>query len=173
MIKRTKNKAYINNNVKIVICVLVISIFMVCSKSYAQNENLQNIKYSIIAEGTDSPISDNQIVCYNKYFNKDYLTAEFLEKYALNDKGLYKKKMLIELFHSDYDRKGIDQIEMVSLSSDDKTLILKYNLINSNKDNDNEVLAPFLIIQVPKSKKPIKFILNGIEKGKTSKVYID
>lgn len=81
--------------------------------------------------------------------------------------------MLIELFHSDSEKKGIDKIEIINISENDKTLVIKYNLINSNKENDDQVLAPFSIIQVPKSKKAIKFILNGIEKGKTTKVYVD
>ncbi|TJY35990.1 hypothetical protein [Pontimicrobium aquaticum] len=142
-------------------------------KSYSQSNIQNDVQFKMIAEGTDSPISELQIVCFNKYFNKDYLPDEFREKYNLNDKSLYKKKMLIEIFHSDKEKNGLDKIELIGIKESESTLEIKYNTINSNLKNDDKELSPFLIVQIPKSKKEIKFIVNGVELGKTSEAYID
>lgn len=140
---------------------------------YSQDENMTKAEYITIAEGTDSPIADLQIVCFNKYFNLDYLPADFRKKYNLDDKTLYKKKMLVQIFQSDKNKNGFDKIELIGIMENDKKLVVEYNLVNSNTENDDKELAPFLIIQVPKSKKEIKFIANGIELGKKTEVYVD
>ena len=143
------------------------------NRVYSQDENMTKAEYNTIAEGTDSPIADIQIVCFNKYFNLDYLPADFRKKYNLDDKTLYKKKMLVQIFQSDKNKNGLDKIELIGIMENDKKLVVEYNLVNSNTENDDKELAPFLIIQVPKSKKEIKFIANGIELGKTTEVYVD
>jgi hypothetical protein len=112
-------------------------------------------------------------VCFNKYFNKDYLPSEFLAKYNLNDKKLYKRKILIEVFHSDNDKKGLDKIELIGAKKTDKNLVVTYNVINSNTDNDDTTVSPFLILQLPKSKKEITFIVNGNELAKGTEIYLD
>ena len=61
--------------------------------------------------------------------------------------------MLIEIFHSDKNNKGLDKIELIGISENDDELVIKYNIVNSNSENDDKQLSPFLIIQVPKSKK--------------------
>ncbi len=142
-------------------------------KAYSQDENLTKTEYKIIAEGTDSPIPELQIVCFNKYFNKDYLPADFRKKYNLDEKTLYKKKMLVEIFHSDKNKKGFDKIELVGIKENDKKLVIEYNLVNSNTENDDKELSPFLIVQVPKSKKEIKFVVNGTELVKATQLYVD
>ncbi|MCB7479829.1 hypothetical protein [Christiangramia sediminis] len=139
----------------------------------AQNEKYHEIEYKKIAEGIDSPIPDLQIVCFNKFFNKDYLPKEFNEKYNLTDKKLFKKKMLVEIFHSDQEGVGLDKIEIVNIKEGRKSIQIQYNLINANKDNDNEQLSPFIILQIPKSKKDIKFIRDGADLGQTKKTYVD
>lgn len=140
---------------------------------YSQDKNFKIIEYTVIAEGTDSPIPELQIVCFNKYFNKDYLPPDFRKKYNLDDKDLYKKQMLIELFHSDKDKKGFDKIELMNIKENDKEIVIEYNIINSNTENDDKQLSPFLIVQVPKSKKDIKFIFDGAALGKETKLYVD
>jgi hypothetical protein len=157
---------------KVILICFFLSI-ITFNKIYSQDENLKEVKYNIIAEGIDSPIPNLQMVCFNKYFNKDYLPSDFREKYKLNEKGIYKKKMLVEIFHSDINKKGLDKIELIGIKENEKNLIIEYNIINSNKNNDDKTLAPFLIVQVPKLKKAIKFIVNGIELGKTKKLYVD
>jgi hypothetical protein len=142
-------------------------------ESYGQEENLNNVEYTIIAQGTDSPLPELQIVCFNKYFNKDYLPTDFRKKYNLDEKGLYKKKMLVELFHSDSDGKGLDEIELIGIQENDENLIVNYNVINADNKNDGEKLSPFLIVQVPKSKKDIKFIVNGAVLGEGTDLYVD
>lgn len=153
--------------------ILTIIASFIYNNGYSQDGNLRKIEYTIVAEGIDSPIKDLQLVCYNKYFNLDSLPAEFREKNNLNEKGLYKKKMLIEIFRTDNDKKGLDKIELVGIRENEKNLVIEYNLVNSNENNDNQTLAPFLIVQVPKSKKAIKFIVDGIELGKGTKLYVD
>lgn len=100
--------------IKAFIISLTLTIISFC-ESYGQEGNLNDVKYTIIAKGTDSPIPDLQIVCFNKYFNKDYLPSDFRKKYNLDEKRLYKKKMLVELFHSDTDGKGLDEIELIGI----------------------------------------------------------
>jgi len=141
--------------------------------SAQQLEQLKDAEFEIIAEGVDSPILNLQIVCFNKYFNKDYLTSDFRKKYNLDEKKLYKRNMLIEVFHSDTDKKGIDQIELIGITENDKKLVVTYNVINANTENDNEQLSPFLIIQLPKSKKEITFIVNGKELAKATEIFLD
>lgn len=157
---------------KALIIFLSLSLIFV-SETYVQEENLNDVEYTIIAQGTDSPLPDLQIVCFNKYFNKDYLPTAFRKKYNLDEKGLYKKKMLVELFHSDTDAKGLDEIELVGIQENDENLIVNYNVVNLNTENDGEILSPFLIVQAPKSKKDIKFIVNGEEQGEGTDLYVD
>jgi hypothetical protein len=156
---------------KIVFIALLIGL-ITSGKVFAQNE-LKPVEHKIIAEGTDSPITELQIVCFNKYFNKDYLSAEFRKKYNLDDKTLYKKKMLIEIFQSDKNKKGLDKIDLIGISENDTELVIEYNGVNSESDNDDKQLSPFLIVQVPKSKKKMKFIANGTELGKATDIYVD
>ncbi|MGS2741933.1 hypothetical protein [Sinomicrobium sp. M5D2P17] len=151
-------------------CMLSLLTF---NEIYAQDSLLKEVEYTIIAEGTDSPVPNLQIVCFNKFFNKDYLPADFREKYKLNEKGLYKKKMLIEAFHSDKDKNGLDDIELIGIKENKESLVVEYNLVNSNHENDDKALAPFLIVQVPKSQKQIRFIVDGKELGKGTKLYVD
>ena len=143
------------------------------NRVYSQDENMTKAEYNIIAEGTDSPVADLQIVCFNKYFNLDYLPPDFRKKHNLDDKTLYKNKMLVQIFQSDKNKNGFDKIELIGIMENDKKLVVEYNLVNLNTLNDDKELAPFLIIQVPKSKKEIKFIANGIELGKKTEVYVD
>ena len=152
-------------------CFILLIIFS--NKIYSQNENLKNVEYTIIAEGIDSPFPDLQIVCLRKHFNLEFLSSEFREKYDLNRQDLYKKKMLIQIFSSDKEKDGLDKIELVDIKENDKELIIRYNIINSDKNNDDINLAPFLIVQVPKSKKQFKFIVNAVEEiGVPQSIYI-
>lgn len=154
-----------------IVFIAILSGLITSGKVFAQNK-LKPVEHKIIAEGIDSPIPELQIVCFNKYFNKDYLTAEFRKKYNIDDKKLYKKKMLIEIFQSDKNKKGLDKIELIGISENDTELVIEYNVVNSKSDNDDKQLSPFLIVQVPKSKKKMKFIANGIELRKTTDIYI-
>ncbi len=155
--------------------ILVSSLFGIITGSqvHSQEETDTEVEYKTIAEGTDSPIAELQIVCFNKFFNKDYLPAEFNEKYNLDEKTLFKKKMLVQIFHSDMDKKGLDKIDLLGIKQNKKQLIIEYNLINSNSENDDQQLSPFLIVQIPKSKKEVKFIVDGKELGKTTDLYVD
>ena len=93
---RIKEKQNLMKN-RIALIILLAGI-IASGKVFSQN-GLKPIEYKIIAEGTDSPIPELQIVCYNKYFNKDYLPADFRNKYNLDDKMgqaqylLYLKKL--------------------------------------------------------------------------------
>lgn len=142
-------------------------------KVFSQTEKLNPVEHKVIAEGTDSPISELQIVCFNKYFNMDYLSADFRKKYNLEDKTLYKKKMLIEIFQTDKNKIGLDKIELIGVKENDERLVIEYNIVNSDSENDDRQLSPFLIVQVPKSKKKIIFMANGIELGKATELYVD
>src|SRR5690606_22912784 len=121
-----------------------------------------------------SPIGDLQIVCFNKYFNLDYLPKNFLKKYNLDDKTIYKKKMLIQIFRKDINNEGFDKIELKSIRENDNEFIIEYSVINSDKTNDDKYLAPFLIVQVPKSrKKDLKFINDGEKSENSKNLYIN
>ncbi|MEM9364219.1 MAG: hypothetical protein AAGA43_16375 [Bacteroidota bacterium] len=157
---------------RILLMCCVVGLFL-SGKVFSQVDTLNPFEYKIIAHGTDSPIPNLQIVCFNKYFNQDYLSANFRKKYNLDDKTLYKKKMLVQIFHSDKDKKGLDKIDLIRIKEDKKQLVIEYNVVNANLNNDDNQLSPFLIIQVPKSKKKIKFIADGVELGQGTEVYVD
>jgi hypothetical protein len=141
-------------------------------KAMCQNDKLSNVEYKIIAEGTDSPLENCQVVCFNKYFNMEQLPLAFQTKYNLTDKILFQKKMLVEIFHSDTERKGYDKIDLVNIEENDTEISIEYNLVNSDKSNDEKLLSPFLIIQIPKEKKNIVYIIDGVKYGTTNNVYI-
>ncbi|WP_418500775.1 hypothetical protein [Flagellimonas sp.] len=156
------------------LALLSVAIFsLIPSESFAQTENFTNLEYSVIASGIDSPLEDLHIVCYNKFFNKDYLSNEFRNKYNLNRKELFQKKMLIQIFRLDTEDKGLDKIELIGIVQDNDNIVVEYNVVNSDTSNDNESLAPFLILQVPKSKKNVKFVANGIELGNPNEIFVD
>ncbi len=152
---------------------LILAICLFVNIGYSQSDKYTEVEYTVVAEGTDSPIKNLQIVCLNKFFNKDYLPSDFREKYNLNDKSLYKKKMLVEIFRADTKNEALDKIELLGIKQDDENIVIEYNFINSDKTNDNKTLNPFLIVQIPKSKKGIKFIVDGVENGSESDIYLD
>ena len=157
----------IKNCLLIAILILTIPFYVI-----SQTNNLRSVDYKIITEGTDSPLKNFQVVCFNKYFNLEQLPNEFTTKYGLTDKNLFKKAMLVEIFHSDTENKGLDKIDLIGIKENENEIFIEYKIINSDNSNDNESFAPFLIIQIPKVKKAIRFIVNGVEQGKANDLYI-
>lgn len=153
--------------------ILLFLLILSFNKNFAQESDFKDLEYTKIAEGTDSPIPDLQIVCFNKFFNKDYLPEKFQEKYNLTNRKLFKKKMLVEIFQSDINNEGIDKIEIVNLKESEDTILIEYNLVNENVQNDDKKLAPFIVLQIPKSKKNIKFIKDGVGLGQTKETYVE
>jgi hypothetical protein len=151
----------------------VITICFFANIGFSQIDGYKDVEYKIIAEGIDSPIEDLQIVCFNKFFNKDYLPSDFREKYNLNDKSLYKKQMLVEIFRANTTNKGLDKIYLKGIKESQDTLLIEYNFINSDKTNDDKKLSPFLIVQIPKSKKEVRFVVDGVNNNSKSEIYID
>ena len=94
-------------------------------------------------------------------------------RYNLNTKELYKKKMLVEIFRNDINKKGFDKIELIKVVENNESIIVEYKHINSDRTNDELNLCAFIIIQLPKSKKQIKFIADGIELSHAKDIYID
>ena len=97
-----------NKNFLIAFTLILVSSF----NAISQNDRQTNVEYKIIAEGIDSPFENYQVVCFNKYFNLEQLPVTFQTKYNLTDKTLFQKKMLVEIFHSDIERKGFDKIDL-------------------------------------------------------------
>lgn len=161
-------------NIKIITFNVFSILFFFCVvEAYSQERKLNMVEFTVIAEGLDSPIEDLQIVCFNKHFNMAYLPAKFRQKYNLNRKELFKKNMLIELFHSSNDKNNYVKIELIGIRESNNSIIVEYNLIKSEKIEEEKISNPFLIIQVPKSKKAMKFIVDGVEFSKTTKLYTD
>jgi hypothetical protein len=155
-------------NFMLVFTLILISAF----DAFSQNDKQTNVEYKIIAEGTDSPFENYQVVCFNKYFNLEQLPVTFQTKYNLTNKTLFQKKMLVEIFHSDIERKGFDKINLVSIKTNENEILIEYNLVNSDKSNDDKLLSPFLIVQIPKEKKKIVYIIDGVKYGTTNDLYI-
>ncbi len=63
---------------------------------------------------------------------------------------------------------------MISKDSLNIDWITKVSTTNRNSDstNDSTVQSPFIVIQIPKSRKVIKFIANGKELGKGQELLI-
>ena len=51
-------------------------------------------------------------------------------------------------------------------------IIVNYNIVNADSSNDATVQSPFIVVQIPKSKKIVRFIANGKELGKGQDLYI-
>ena len=151
---------------------LVVAIIFFHSNLFSQKQTYSNVDFTIVAEGNDSPFKDLQVVCYNKYFNLEQLPMDFQEKYNLTDRQLYKQKMLVQIFFSDTEKQGLDKIEIAEVKESSSEIIFSYNIVNSDSTNDSTVQSPFIVIQIPKSRKVIKFIANGKELGKGQELYI-
>jgi hypothetical protein len=140
---------------------------------FGQDQEYSEIEYTVVAEGNDSPFENYQIVCFNKYFNLEQLPSEFRDKYDLDNRLLFKKKMLVQLFYIDTEKQGFDKFEINEIKENSSEIIFDYSLVNSDVTNDSTVQAPFLIVQIPKNtKKQIRFIANGQELGKGNDMYI-
>ena len=151
-----------------------LAIFILTAGLRAQEQLYSKVEYRVVAEGTDSPFDNLQIVCFNKYFNLEQVPSEFRAKYKLDDKQLYKKKMLIQLFYADREKQGFDKFEINEIKESPNEIIFDYSLINSDITNDDTVQSPFLIVQIPKNtKKRIRFFMDGEELGKGSDMYIN
>ena len=81
--------------------------------------------------------------------------------------------MLVEIFRANTTNKGLDKIYLKGIKESQDTLLIEYNFINSDKTNDDKKLSPFLIVQIPKSKKEIKFVVDGVNNNSESEIYID
>lgn len=155
-------------------CLLIIILTLIIPfEAISQTDKLTNVDYEVIAEGIDSPFKNFQVVCYNKYFNLERLPIDFRTKYNLTDKKLFKKKMLVEIFYQDNENKGLDKIDLISIKENETEIFIEYNIVNSDKFSDHISLAPFLVVQVPKTRKAIRFIVDGVELGKTNDLYIN
>lgn len=148
----------------------LIFLFSLISLSISSQDGL-DLNYKIIAEGNDSPFNNLKIVCFNKYFNLEYTNGLFRRKYGLNDKSIYKKKMLAQIFIGENDQ-GFDQIKINRIKETPVEIIIDYDILNSNVKNDTDIINPFLIIQIKKSRKPVSFIENGIKLTSNQKLYI-
>ena len=154
-------------------CFVVLLTVVVTYCASSQNSSMSKVEYAIIAEGKDAIIPDLHITCFNKYFNQDYLSPDFRSRYNLNTKERYKKKMLVEIIRNDINKKGLDKIELIKVVENNESIIVEYKHINSDRTNDELNLCAFIIIQLPKSKKQIKFIADGIELSHAKDIYID
>ncbi|GAP44007.1 hypothetical protein TBC1_112166 [Lentimicrobium saccharophilum] len=155
------------------ILLITFGILFFSFDSFSQEQNFSNIEYSIIAEGNDSPFENYQIVCFNKYFNLEQLPTEFRDKYDLANPQLFKKKMLVQVFHIDTEKQGLDKFEINEIKESTSEIVFDYSLVNSDTENDSTIQAPFLIVQIPRNtKKRIRFIANGQELGKGKEMYI-
>ncbi len=160
------------NNIENCLLIVILTLF-IPFEAISQNEKLTTVDYEVIAEGIDSPFKNFQVVCYNKYFNIDRLPIDFQEQYNLTDKKLFKKKMLIEIFYQDTENKGLDKIDLISIAENETEIFIEYNIVNSDKTSDQRSLAPFIVVQVPKTRKSIRFVADGVELGKTNDLYIN
>ncbi|MBK9254649.1 MAG: hypothetical protein IPM42_04110 [Saprospiraceae bacterium] len=154
-------------------CFVVLLSMVLSFCAWSQDLSMPKVEYAIVAEGQDAPIPDLHITCFNKYFNQDYLPADFRKRYNLDNKVLYKNKMLVEIFRNDISKKGFDKIELVQVKENKESFIIEYKLVNADFSNDEQSLSPFLIIQLPKSKKKVIFIADGVELSKAKEIYVD
>jgi hypothetical protein len=155
------------------ILLITFGILLFIFGSFSQEQNFSDIEYIIIAEGNDSPLENYQIVCFNKYFNLEQLPIEFKNKYDLANPQLFKKRMLIQVFHRDTEKQGLDKFEINEIKESQSDIVFDYSLVNSDTTNDSTIQSPFLIVQIPKDiKKRIRFIENGQELGKGQDMYI-
>ena len=133
--------------------ILFISVVMTWANTIAQITAYTDVPYSIIAEGTDSPLQNAEVVCFNKYFNAEQLPAEFCAKYGLVDGRLFKKKVFVELFYSDTVRLGFDRFIINAITESATEIVVDYSLENADSTNDATLLSPFLVVQMPRKRR--------------------
>jgi hypothetical protein len=75
--------------------IAIIPIFLLfqltCTAQKIKKNEFIHVEYKTISKGQNSPINDLLIICFNKYFNEESLTSEFLEENNLNEVS-YRKK---------------------------------------------------------------------------------
>lgn len=99
------------------------------------------------------------------------LSAEFRITNNLEGKPA-KKKMLVEIFLGER-TKGEEEIKLNQVTENSYELIVDYEIIIGEIDTDSNPGNPYLIIQIPKSKKQFVFIENGQRRTAGQQLYID
>jgi len=146
------------------------TVFLFNLSTLTAQENLTDLEYKIIAQGTNSPLNDVATVCFNKYFNLESLTAEFRQANNLDDKTLYKKTMTVEIFLGERTN-GADSIKITKIAQNDTELIIAYETVDSDENDFSN--RPYIIVQLPKIKKSIVLFENGKQRGGQRELYID
>jgi len=153
---------------------LTIAIFSMIVCSCSTTNKITSVNYvskssNLVSSGFESPEKEKLLlVCYNKYFNQERYSSEFVIQNKL-DKIDYGKNMAVEIFL------GKNANEIANL---------KVDKIEENKDNikvhysfdtkENKMTqTPFIIVLTEKSRKPALFFENGKEvKMPSNNVYI-
>jgi len=154
--------------------VLFLTYFVILSKETLISAQIpgKQVPYTIVALGYNSPLNDVSVVCYNKYFNLGMLPEKFRSENNLTDKP-YKKMMLVQIFLGER-TKNVNHIQLNSLTETDTEIILEYETKVKESTENTAKQNPYLILQIPKSKKAVSFVENGIHRGTTgTKIYMN
>lgn len=140
--------------------ILVPILVFLCTFSYSQTsgEEWTPKPFDLIVSGNESPEPAKfLLICYNKHFNKERYSREFVAKNRL-DTISYKKMMTVQVFVPGNDSKVTD-LTIDAMEENQREIQIYYSY--KGLLSQNERGGAFVIAQTAKSKKPVVFFENG------------
>lgn len=152
---------------------IIIGIIMFTIAPWASGQNqLDTLNFKLIAKGVTSEPYNFHVVCYNRYFNEENFSKEFLQQNNLTKDLFKKKKMLIEIFNRNHNDSTSNILDIDQIILTNSTIDIYYT---SSVDSDKALQgSSYIILQTDRIKKPVKFFKNGELIGRsTTKLYMD
>jgi len=134
--------------------------FIICSCSV--QKKITSIEYvpktvNFVSSGVQSPEKNRLLlVCYNKHFNQERFSTDFLIKNKLNAIN-YGQNMLVEIFLGER-KNEILNLSVDKIEENNDSMKVYYSF---DEGNDSKGETPYIFVSTEKSRKPVLFIENG------------
>lgn len=154
------------------IYLLIVTVCLILTISSCVVNRITSVEFvskpfQVVAQG-ENPKKDNilLLVCYNKYFNQKHFGFKFNSKNKL-DTINYTKNMLVEIFCPlEY---NISELKVDEILENKDQIKIYF----STAKKSNEIIAPYIIVQTPRSRKKVSFFHNGKKIGLESQnIYV-
>ncbi|MEO6683542.1 MAG: hypothetical protein ABIN48_12040 [Ginsengibacter sp.] len=117
-------------------------------------------EFTVVASGTESPQNSKLvIICFNKHINKEKFSTEFIKDNNLDDIN-YKQNMAVEIFLGSVNDR-ISNLKIDKIEESKEHIRISYSFESIKTDDSKVSSSPYIIVQTPKSKKPVIFFENG------------
>lgn len=143
---------------KSLVLLIVISMISACS---VQNQ-ITSLEYvsrpvSFVTSGNQSPEKGQLLLVYfNKYFNQERYSSDFISKNGLNTID-YRNNMAVEIFLGEMTNK-IEDLSVDKIEENKDNIRVYFSF--SELENEKLSQTPFIVVQTPKSRKPVIFYKN-------------